>query len=283
MRNVAIKGKTKRSQGRPVRRPATAPRIATVERRQPWYRAAAFQVTVAAIVLVVTLAAAYNRAQYGWGRDDTRRFTAALRVQTEQLNTVLGAGTKDAPGMASAAELASGKVKPQQFQVRATGWSTKIEETRQKLANITVGKPEAVSTSNGVPVNHVGGHVPLLTSVRDAYTAALGSYAQAASAYQRAAEAPAKSPLAQKLVTQAQSSQATAGEAMDAAAALLARVMASYGLNVQQQLPGESSTGFGNRTGASAQIPSGGVGVPPGGGGVPGGGNQGGQPGQGNQ
>ena len=40
---VAIKGKSKRSQGRPVRRPATGPRIQTVERRLPWYRATAFR------------------------------------------------------------------------------------------------------------------------------------------------------------------------------------------------------------------------------------------------
>ena len=36
---MAIKGKTKRSQGRPVRRPATGPRIQAVERREKWYRA----------------------------------------------------------------------------------------------------------------------------------------------------------------------------------------------------------------------------------------------------
>jgi len=254
---VAIKGKTKRSQGRPVRRPATGPRIPAVERRQPWYRGVGFQVTVAAIVLVVTLAAAYNRAQVGWGRDDIGRFNSALRVQTEQLNSVLGAGTKDAPGMASAADLISGKVKPPAFQVRATGWSAKLEEIRQKVASITVGKPEAVTTFDGVPVNSVGGHVPSLSSVRDAYSAAIGFYTQAAGAYQRAGEAPAKSPLAQKLVTQAQGDQARAGEAMDVAASMLARVMASYGLDVQLQLPGESSAAFGNRTGTSQGSPTG--------------------------
>jgi hypothetical protein len=280
---VAIKGKTKRSQGRPVRRPATAPRMPTVERRPPWYRAVAFQVTLAVIVLVVTLAAAYNRAQLGWGRDDTRRFSTALRVQTDQLGTVLGTGTKDTPGMASVGDLVSGKVKPQEFQVRATSWASKIGEIRQKVANITVGKPEAVTSFNGVPVNNVGGHAPMLTSVRDAYTAALGFYAQAASAYQRAAEAPARSQLAQKLAAQAQSDAAAAGAAMDQAAALLARVMVSYDLNVQLQLPGESSTAFGNRTGAS-QVPMGGSGgIPTGGGGTPAGAGQGTLPGQGNQ
>ena len=254
---MAIKGKTKRSQGRPVRRPATGPRPQAVERRQPWYRAVAFQVTVAAIVLVITSAAAYNRAQYGWGRDDIRRFNSALRVQTEQLNGVLGAGTKTAPGMASAAGLASGEVKPQDFQVHATSWSTKLEDIRQKVVSITVGKPEAVTAFDGVPVNSVGGHVPALSSVRDAYGAAIAFYTQAAGAYQRAGEAPAKSPLVQKLLTQAQGDQAKAGEAMDTAAAMLARIMASYKLGVQQQLPGESSNAYGNRTGNSQGSPTG--------------------------
>jgi len=55
---VAIKGKSKRSQGRPVRRPATGPRIQSVERRLPWYRATAFPVTLAVIALLGTLIAA---------------------------------------------------------------------------------------------------------------------------------------------------------------------------------------------------------------------------------
>lgn len=263
---MAIKGKTKRSQGRPVRRPATAPRIPVVERRQPWYRAPAFQVTIALVVLVVTLGAAYNRTQRGWSRDDVRRFTSALRVQTDRLTPILGAGTKDAPGMATAGDLISGKVKPADFQARAATWSTRIGAIGQKVANVTVGKPEAVTTFNGTPPNSVGGHVPLLTSVRDAYSTAFGFYAQAATAYQQAAGAPVKSQLAQKLVTQAQSDQTKAAQAMDSAASFLARILASYDLNVQQPLPGESSTAFGNRTGA-VQAPSGGAGLPAGAGG----------------
>ena len=78
---MAIKGKSKRSQGRPVRRPATGPRIQTVERRLPWYRAPAFAVTLAVVALVGTLVAAANRAEEGWARDDVRRFTADLRAQ----------------------------------------------------------------------------------------------------------------------------------------------------------------------------------------------------------
>ena len=260
---MAIKGKTKRSQGRPVRRPATGPRIQATERRQPWYRAVAFQVTLAAIVLAVTFAATYSRAQVGWGRDDIRRFNSALRTQTEQLGSVLGAGTKKAPGMASAADLTSGKVKPQDFQVRATSWSTQLEEIGRKVTSITVGKPEQVTSFDGVPVNGVGGHVAELTSVRDAYGAAIGFYVQAAGAYQRAGEAPAKGQLAQKLVSQAQGDQARAGQAMDAAASLLARIMASYQLDVQLRLPGESTTAFGNRTGTSQGSPTGQSGLPP--------------------
>jgi hypothetical protein len=251
---VAIKGKTKRSQGRSMRRPATAPRAQILERRQPWYRATAFPVTLAVIVLAVTLLAAWNRAQLGWGRDDVRSFTNQLRAQTDQLSPVLGTGTKRLPGMATAADLTSGRLKPKDLQVRASGWSAKINELSQKLANITVGKPEAVSALDGTPVNNVGGHVPMLTSVRDAYTIAFGFYAQAATSFQNAGGASGK--LTQQLLQQAQGEGARAGAAMDSATSLLARVMAQYHLPVNQQLPGESSSAFGNRTGAvSAQNP----------------------------
>ncbi len=255
---MAIKGKTKRSQGRPVRRPATAPRMPAFERRPPWYRATAFPVAMAVIVTVVTLLAAWSRMQGGWARDDVRRFAAELRVQTDQLSPVLGTGSKQAPGMATASDLASGKIKPRDLQVRAASWATAIQQLSQKVGTITVGKPEAVTSFNGTPVNTVGGHVPLLTSVRDAYTTAFGFYAQAATAYQRAGEA--NGPLVQKLLTQAQGDGAKAGAAMDSAASFLARVMANYHLPVDRQLPGESSTAFGNRTGA-AQPPQGGLGV----------------------
>jgi hypothetical protein len=255
---VAIKGKTKRSSGRVVRRPATAPRAQIVERRQPWYRATAFPVTLAVIVLAITLFAAWNRTQMGWGRDDVRRFADQTRVQTDQLSPVLGAGTAKLPGMATAADFSSGKIKGEDLQLRASGWSAKITELQQKVSNITVGTPEQLSALTGAPPNSVGGHVPMLTSVRDAYSTAFGFYAQAAAGYQNAGAATGG--LAPKLVTQAQGDSAKAGEAMDSAASLLARVMVQYHLPVTQQMPGESSTGFGNRTGA-AQPPPGGLGV----------------------
>ena len=255
---MAIKGKTKRSAGRVVRRPATAPRAQVVERRQPWYRATAFPVTLAVIVLAITLFAAWNRTQMGWGRDDVRRFADQTRVQTDQLSPVLGAGTAKLPGMATAADFSSGKLKGKDLQLRASGWSAKITELQQKVSNITVGTPEQLSALTGAPPNSVGGHVPMLTSVRDAYSTAFGFYAQAAAGYQNAGAATGG--LAPKLVTQAQGDSAKAGEAMDSAASLLARVMVQYHLPVTQQMPGESSTGFGNRTGA-AQPPPGGLGV----------------------
>jgi hypothetical protein len=255
---VAIKGKTKRSAGRPVRRPATAPRAQILERRQPWYRATAFPVTLAVIVLAITLFAAWNRMQMGWGRDDVRRFADQVRVQTDQLNPVLGTGTKQLPGMATAADFSSGKLKGKDLQIRASGWSAKIGELQQKVASVTVGTPEELSALTGAPPNSVGGHVPMLTSVRDAYSTAFGFYAQAATAYQNAGAA--SGGLATKLVTQAQGDSSKAGEAMDTAGSMLARVMVQYHLPVGQQMPGESSTGFGNRTGAT-QAPPGGLGV----------------------
>src|SRR6266498_809602 len=220
---VAIKGKTKRSQGRPIRRPATAPRAQIAERRQPWYRATAFPVTLAVIVLAVTLLAAWNRAQMGWSRDDVRRFTDLVRVQTDQLSPILGTGTKQLPGMATATDLTTGKLEPKDLQVRASGWSAKIDEISQKLANITVGSPEGVTSFDGTPLKNVGG-----ATTKD---------------------------LQQKLLTQAQGDSAKAAAATDSAASLLARVMVQYHLPVNQQLPGESSTAFGNRTGAVSQNP----------------------------
>jgi hypothetical protein len=244
---VAIKGKTKRSQGRPVRRPATGPRIQSVERRLPWYRAPAFAATLAVLALLATLFAAWTRVQEGWARDDVRRFSAALRAQTDQLPAVLGPGTPQLPGFASAAELTTGKLKPKDLAVRASRWSARLDQLRGDVEGITVGEVPGQTEFNGNPANGVGGRVPMLSSVRDSYAAAIGVYAEAANIYQRAGEAPANGPLAKSLVQEASATASRGGAAMDAAAGALARVYARYDLDLTRQLPGESNEAYGAR------------------------------------
>jgi hypothetical protein len=247
---VAIKGKSKRSQGRPVRRPATGPRIQTVERRLPWYRAPAFPVTLAVIALLGTLVAAANRVQEGWARDDVRRFTADLRAQTDQLPSVIGTGTAELPGFPSAQELATGKLKPNRLAVRASGWSAKLGQVQGRISSITVGEPPADAPTDGEPANAVGGRVAMLTSVRDSYAAAVGMYFEAANTFQKAGEAEGKT--AASLVEQGAATATTAGQAMDAAASSLARVHARYGLDLTRQMPGESTEAFGARYSGAA-------------------------------
>jgi hypothetical protein len=251
---VAIKGKAKRSQGRPVRRPATGPRIQTVERRLPWYRATAFPVTLAVIALLGTLIAAVNRVQEGYARDDVSRFTAALGKQTDQLPAVLGTGTGKLPGFASAQELTSGKIKPKDLTLRATGWSAKLGQVQGEVEAITVGEVPAQGESDGNPANSVGGRVPMLASIRDSYAAALGVYVQAANLFEQAGKAPAKAQQ-DALVQQASGTAASAGAAMDAAAGALARVHARYDLDLTRQMPGESTEAFGARSGAAGNAP----------------------------
>jgi hypothetical protein len=250
---VAIKGKSKRSQGRPVRRPATGPRIQTVERRLPWYRATAFPVTLAVIALIGTLVAAENRVQEGWTRDDVRRFTAALRAQTDQLPAVIGTGTRELPGFPSAQELTAGKLEPKRLAVRASGWSAKLGQIQGRVEAITVGEPPADAGADGEPTNAVGGREPMLTSVRDGYAAAVGVYFEAANIFQKAGEAPARSASARALVEQGAATATRAGQAMDAAAGTLARLHARYGLDLTRQMPGESTEAFGARYSGAAR------------------------------
>jgi len=242
---VAIKGKSKRSQGRPVRRPATGPRIQTVERRLPWYRAPAFAVTLAVVALIGTLVAAANRVEEGWARDDVRRFTADLRAQTDQLPSVIGTGTPSLPGFPSAQELTGGKLTPKQLAVRASGWTAKLGEIQGRVDAITVGDPPAEAGTDGEPSNAVGGRVPMLTSVRDGYSAAIGVYLEAATIFEKAGAA--KSDAATALVEQGAATAQRAGTAMDAAAGTLARLHARYGLDLTRQLPGESTEAFSAR------------------------------------
>jgi hypothetical protein len=254
---VAIKGKTKRSQGRPVRRPATGPRVQAAERRLPWYRAPAFPATLAVIALLATLFAAYSRVQEGWSRDDVRRFTAAIRAQTDQLPAVLGQGTKQLPGFARAEDATTGKATPKDLKVWASGWSAKLDQMKSDVEAITIGEVPAQSEFNGKPLNSVGGRVPMLTSVRDEYAAAIGVYVEAANTFTQAADAPAKSTLAKALVQQANGTAAKGGAAMDAAAGALARIYDRYDLDLTRQLPGESAEAFGARYQPAGQQPQG--------------------------
>ena len=230
-----------------MRRPTTGPRIQSVERRQPWYRAPVFPATLAVIALLATVFAAYSRVQEGWARDDVRRFTAAVRTETDQLPAVLGAGTKELPGFASAGGLATGAVKPKDFAVLASGWSAKLEQIQGRVEAITVGEIPAQGEFSGNPANGVGGRVPMLTSVRDSYAAAIGVYVEAARTLEQAAKAPPKSTLAKALVQQAGGTATKAAAAMDAAAGALARIHARYHLDVSRQMPGESTEAYGAR------------------------------------
>jgi hypothetical protein len=249
---VAIKGKSKHSQVRLFLLPATGPRIQTVERRLPWYRAPAFSVTLAVVALIGTLVAAANRVEEGWARDDLRRFTADLRAQTDQLPSVIGTGTAKLPGFASAQDLTSGRLTPKQMAVRASGWTAKLGEIQGRVDAITVGDPPAEAGTDGEPSNAVGGRVAMLTSVRDSYSAAIGVYLEAATIFEKAGAAPARSQAATDLVEQGTATAQRAGTAMDAAAGTLARIHARYGLDLTRQMPGESTEAFGARYSGAA-------------------------------
>jgi hypothetical protein len=243
---VAIKGKTKRSQSRPGRRPTPGPRIQAMERRQPWYKAPAFPVTLAVVALLLTLLVAYNRVQEGYGRDDVRRFTEQLRGQLAPLPGIVGPGTTAKPGFASAADLKAGKLKPADLAKRSKDWQSQLADVRNKVANLTLGTPDP-STLDGNPGNPTGGHVAMLSGVRDAYAAAVGTYYEAAHTYELAATAPAKSALAEQLVSQGDSTAKRAEQAIDAAAGQLVRLVGRYRLDVTRQMPGESAGSYANR------------------------------------
>ena len=248
---MAIKGKTKRSQGRPARRVTPGPRPQLVERRLPWYRVPVFSIAVAVVVVAITLVAAVMRVQEGWRRDDVGRFTRALEAPMRDLLTLAGTGTAAKPGFASATDLSSGKLKAAELDRRAQNWNTEIGAIRQKLAQVTLGDPEVRTEADGVPANQVGGHVRELSGIRDAYGAAVGDYLAAADTYRSAAKATGE--LQKQLLTQAQSLTQTGQQALDAAATLLADLHARYDLDVTRQLPGESSTGYAARYGNAPQ------------------------------
>jgi hypothetical protein len=243
---VAIKGKTKRSQSRPARRPATGPRIQAAERRLPWYRAPAFSVTLAVLVLLGTVYAGVSRAREGFARDDVRRFTESLRGSMAPLPGITGPGTTAKPGFATAAELKGGKLKPADLAKRAKDWQSQLSDVRAKVANVSVGKVTG-NKLDGNPTNQVGGHVALLGGVRDGYAAGVGLYYEAAHVYELAASAPAKSPLAEQLVAEGDAVARRAQEAVDAAAYQLVVLTGRYHLDVTRQMPGESAGTYANR------------------------------------
>lgn len=252
---MAIKGKTKRSQGRPVRRPATGPRIQAMDRREKWYRATAFPVTLAVVALLGTLLVAANRVQEGYSRNDVRRFTDQARTPLARMPDIVGAGTTAKPGFASTGDLAGGKLKPADLAKRAKEWQTQLSDIRAKVANVSLGPASEVGDLGGNPPDATGGHVPMLSSIRDAYAAAVGTYFEAAHTYELAAAAPAKSPLVAQLVTQGNQTAKRAEQGVDAAATMLARLHARYRLDVTRQMPGESSESYARRyAGAPAPI-----------------------------
>jgi hypothetical protein len=248
---VAIKGKTKRSQGRPVRRVTPGPRAQLVERRVPWYRVPVFSITVAVVVLAITLAAVVMRVQEAWQRDDVSRFSSALEAPMRDLVTLAGIGTKEKPGFASANDLATGKLKATELDRRAQNWATDIGAIREKVGAVSLGEAEVRANADGVPSNQVGGHVRLLSSIRDAYTAAISYYGAAAQTYQYAAKSTGE--LQKQLLTQAQGLTSAGQQALDAAAGTLATVQARYDLDVTRQMPGESATGYAARYGGAPQ------------------------------
>jgi hypothetical protein len=246
---VAIKGKAKRSQGRPVRRVTPGPRPVAVERRLPWYRTSVFMVMVAVLALALTVVAAGLRARQGWERDDVERFTKALAGPVGKVTAITGAGTSDHPGFTTATDLNTGKIKPAELNRRAQNWNVALGAARQEVAAVRVGDPEVKLTPDGVPTNDVGSRVMALTGIRDSYAAAVDGYTAAANLFVLASRLPAAER--EQTVKSAQETAQAATTAMDAAASALATVRGSFGMDVSAQLPGESSTGYGTRLGSS--------------------------------
>jgi hypothetical protein len=217
-----------------------------VERKLPWYRAPAFPVTLAVVALLGTMIAGFERTREGFARDDVRRFTEALRGSMAPMPGIVGPGTTAKPGFTSAGDLKGGKLKPADLAKRSEQWQTQLADIRTQVGNVSLGAA-GESKLDGNPSNQVGGHVPMLGSVRDAYAAGVGLYYEAAHTYELAASAPAKSPLAEQLVSQGDSIAKRAEQATDAAASQLVRLVGRYHLDVTRQMPGESAGSYANR------------------------------------
>ena len=102
------------------------------------------------------------------------------------------------------------------------GYAQTPGQVQGRVESITVGEPPAEAGTDGEPTNAVGGREAMLTSVRDSYTAAIGVYLEAATIFEKAGAAPAKSQAATGLVEQGAATATRAGAAMDAAAGTLA-------------------------------------------------------------
>jgi hypothetical protein len=257
---VAIKGKTKRSQGRPVRRVTPGPRPQSIERRTPWYRQPVLMVAIAVAVVLITAVAAVLRVQEGWRRDDVDRFTAAIKTPLDKVTAIAGSGSAGKPGFASAAELETGKLKAAELDRRAVNWNTELGAIQSELNAVNIGEVPADRT-DGLPSNEVGGREAMLTGVRDTYSAGIGELSEAATLFSAAGKE--KTAAEQKAaVARAQAVAARAQKTMDTAAAQLAVIRAANGLDVTAQLPGESSTGYSARYSAAPATDTGDPTVP---------------------
>ncbi len=135
------------------------------------------------LVLLGTAVAAANRVQEGWGRDDVRRLPSSCAPRPPA-GAVIGAGTPGKPGLPSAEELTTGKIKATGMAVRASDWSAELGERQGQLEGVALSNnPDLGDTSTGVPANSVGGRVAELTSVRTTYAAGVSVLEQAALAF----------------------------------------------------------------------------------------------------
>jgi hypothetical protein len=260
---VAIKGKTKRSQGRTARRVTAGPRAVTVERRAPWYKAPAFGATLGIVALLVTLVVAVNRVQYGWARDDVDRFTNSISPPMSKVAGIAAGGVDGQPGFASVAEFAGGKVKAADVVSRAQTWQQQLGTVREQVNAVSLGEVQ-LGTPDGTPPNQVGGRVRELSVVRESYLTGVGYYDEAALAWQQAGEAVAAAepkPGAKKddaatqaanaqrdrLIQSAQSLTQKGQQALDVAATMLANIRARFALPLDKPMPGESTNSFSGR------------------------------------
>lgn len=240
---MAIKGRTKRSQSRPARRVTPGPRPVVLDRRDPWYKATAFTITLAVVALLLTGYFAAQRLTYGWERDDVARFTTEIQAPARQLTAIASSGVDDTPGFTSAADLTAGALQPAELTERAELWGVQVQGATQELTGVTLG--ERIAPAGGLPASDVGGRVHALDQVLDTYVAAAGMYEDAAATWALAGRADGE--LQAQLMERAQALADRGQRTFDLAAAQLASLRLHYGLSAAQQLPGESSASYSER------------------------------------